>query len=98
MHNSIAFSLLNLSVIEITSISGFNALINFFAEIAFWMGHTIENIEYEDIKIEQRCKYYSQLGDKFFFEQYYLCFIGFLVRDIFPNLFLFLCTLIFRWE
>ena len=72
--------------------------LSFFAEIAFWMGHTIENIEYEDIKIEQRCKYYSQLGDKFFFEQYYLCFIGFLVRDIFPNLFLFLCTLIFRWE
>ena len=47
---------------------------------------------------EKRFSYYNHLGDKFYFEQYYLCFIGFFVRDIFPNLFIFLCTLIFRWK
>lgn len=72
--------------------------LSFFTEIAFWMGHTIDNIDIDNIDKEKRCSYYSQLGDKFYFEQYYLCFIGFFIRDIFPNLFIFLCTLIFRWE
>ena len=72
--------------------------LSFFTEIAFWMGHTIDNVDINNIGKEKRCSYYNQLGDKFYFEQYYLCFIGFFVRDIFPNLFIFLCTLIFRWK
>ena len=82
-------------------------LLSFFIEISFWLGHNNNikinsNININDNDnnndINYQCKYYGHLKNDFFFEEYYLCFIGFILRDIFPNLFIFIVTLIYRWE
>jgi hypothetical protein len=83
-------------------------LLSFFIEICFWFGHNknvnndVNNVnnenndDYNDINYQ--CKYYGHLKNEFFFEEYFLCFIGFILRDIFPNLFIFLIILIYRWK